>query len=296
SRMYRTRRNQISRALRQPAPIFGALVIAAFWVSLTYLLSVERTRATNAAIADGDRLTRLIADHAAQLIGTVDQTLLLLRHAYEEKPAQFDLNTWAERAALISGITTEIGIADANLYLYARTGYSGPPFYIGDREHVQAQVRTTTDELFITKPFVLRSTGKTTIQLSRKLRKPDGSFAGTVAIQIDPKLIEDFYQKLGLAPGDNFILRGRDGAIRASYGLGEVSSDESMPPNIARELAKSPVGYFWGSGNVDTVSRLVFYRAVDGLPLVISHGRTAPNIFAEYERQRLTYIAVTSAL
>ena len=164
--MYRTRRDQLFRAFWQPAPIFGALVIAAFWVSLTYLLSSERTRATDATIADGHRLTRLVADHAAQLIGTVDRTLLLLRHAYEEKPAQFDLNTWAERAALISGITTEIGITDANLYLYARTGYSGPPIYIGDREHVQAQANATTDDLFITKPIVLRTTGKKSIQLT----------------------------------------------------------------------------------------------------------------------------------
>jgi signal transduction histidine kinase/CheY-like chemotaxis protein len=294
--MVKSRALHSLRVLAQPAPLFGALVIAAFWISLNYLLSVEYRRASDTAVDNGHRLTRLIADHAAQLIGTVDRTLLLLRHAYEENPAGFDLNKWAQRAAIISSTATEIGISDENLYLYARTGYSGPPIYIGDRDHVQAQVKSTGDELFITKPIVLRTTGKKSIQLSRTLRKPDGSFAGTVAIQIDPKIIEDFYQTLGLAPGDNFILRGNDGAIRASYGLGEVTSDERMPPNIGRELAKAPFGYFWGSGNVDAVARLVFYRSVDGLPLLISHGRTAPNIFAEYERQRLTYVGIASAL
>src|SRR5215470_7733334 len=76
-RMHRTRRDQIFRALRQPAPIFGALLILVFWISLNYQLSVDRKRATEAAIQNGDRLTRLISDHIAQLVGTIDRTLLL---------------------------------------------------------------------------------------------------------------------------------------------------------------------------------------------------------------------------
>jgi signal transduction histidine kinase/CheY-like chemotaxis protein len=268
-----------------------------FWISLNYQLSVERERATEAAIQSGDRLTRLISDHIAQLVGTIDRTLLLLRHAYEESPAQFDLNQWAERASLINGVTTEIGMLDANLYLRARTGYSGPPIYLGDRDHVQASVRAAGDELFVTKPIVLRTTGKRSIQLSRKLRNPDGSFAGTVAIQIDPKQIESFYGTLGLAPNDSVILRGLDGVIRASSGLSmEASAEEGMPPNIARALAGGPVGYFWGSGNVDSIRRLVFYRVVEGFPFVISYGKTFPSVLVDYERQRLIYIVVGLAL
>jgi len=295
--MYTKRRDQIFRALRQPAPIFGALLILVFWISLNYQLSVERGRATEAAIQNGDRLTRLMSDHIAQLVGTIDRTLLLLRHAYEESPAQFDLNKWAERASLINGVTTEIGMLDANLYLRARTGYSGPPIYLGDRDHVQASVNAAGDELFITKPIVLRTNGKRAIQLSRKLRNPDGSFVGTFAIQIDPKQIESFYQTLGLAPNDSVILRGLDGVIRASSGLSaEAATEEVMPPNIARALAGAPVGYFWGSGNVDNIPRLVFYRVIEGLPLVISHGKAFPSLLADYERQRLIYVVVGSAL
>jgi signal transduction histidine kinase/ActR/RegA family two-component response regulator len=295
--MYSTRCAQIFRALWHPAPIFGALVIAVFWISLNYQLSIDRERATEAAIQNGDRLTRLISDHIAQLVGTIDRTLLLLRHAYEESPRQFDLNQWAERASLINGATTEIGMLDANLYLRARTGYSGPPIYLGDRDHVQASVNAAGDELFITKPIVLRTNGKRSIQLSRKLRNPDGSFAGTVAIQIDPKQIESFYETLGLAPNDSVILRGLDGVIRASSGLStEASTEEGMPPNIAHALAGAPVGFFWGSGNVDNISRLVFYRVIEGFPLLISHGKTFPSLLADYERQRLIYVVVGSAL
>jgi len=97
--MSRTRLYQTYRALAQPAPLFGALTIAAFWIGLAYLLSVERSKAIDAAIQDGNRMVRLIDDHAAQLIGTMDRTLLLLRQAYEENPSQFNLHQWTERAA-----------------------------------------------------------------------------------------------------------------------------------------------------------------------------------------------------
>ena len=108
----RTRAYQFCRALTQPAPLFGALTIAAFWTGLAYLLSVERPKAIDVAIQEGNRIVRLIDDHAAQLIGTTDRTLLLLRQAYEENPRQFDLHQWTERAAVISGVTTDVGLID----------------------------------------------------------------------------------------------------------------------------------------------------------------------------------------
>jgi PAS domain-containing protein len=81
--------------------------------------------------------------------------------------------------------------------------------------------------------------------------------------------------------------------IRASSGLStEASTEEGMPPNIGRALAGAPVGYFWGSGNVDNIPRLVFYRAIEGFPLLISYGKTFPSLLVDYERQRLVYIVV----
>jgi signal transduction histidine kinase/ActR/RegA family two-component response regulator len=295
--MRRTRAYQIYRALAQPAPLFGALTIAAFWIGLAYLLSAERTKAVDAAIQDGNRMVRLIDDNAAQLIGTMDRTLLLLRQAYEEKPSQFDLHQWAERASVISGVTTDVGMIDANAYMYARTGYAGPPVYVGDRPHVRAQRNTAADELYIGRPIVLRSTGKHSIPLSRKLRKPDGSFGGAIVASIDPKLIEDFYRTLGLASGDIIVMRGLDGGVRASHGWSvPASGGERMPANIANALARSSAGFYWGIGSIDGVYRLLFYRVVNGLPLLVIYGKATQNIFATYERQRLGYIAAVSLL
>jgi len=66
--MNKARVYQMYRTLAQPAPLFGALTIVAFWIGLAYLLSAERTKAIRCRDPRRKRMVRLIDDHAAQLI------------------------------------------------------------------------------------------------------------------------------------------------------------------------------------------------------------------------------------
>jgi hypothetical protein len=60
-------------------------------------------------------------------------------------------------------------------------GVSSQRTYLGDRDHFRAQVDDKTDQLFIGTPVIGRLTGRLTMQISRRLRHPDGGFAGTLA-------------------------------------------------------------------------------------------------------------------
>ena len=72
------------RALLRPAPILGLAIIVFCWVGLVYQLSVERAATLDAAIQRGSSLALLFEESTSRLIRSVDQTLLLLRQAYEE--------------------------------------------------------------------------------------------------------------------------------------------------------------------------------------------------------------------
>ncbi len=61
-------------------------------------------------------------------------------------------------------------------------------------------------------------------------------------------------------------------------------------------LARAPEGYFWSSGVNDNINRLVSYRVVAGYPLLVALGETEHNIFADYERHRMTYVVLTVVL
>jgi len=286
--------SQWLRYVWQPAPIFGVAIIAICWIGLNYQLSVERARSTEAAIERGDSLARLFEDATVRLVKGVDRTLLLLRQAYEENPNHFDLLAWAKRASLVSDVTTDIGLIDPDGNLYLRTGYTGPPIYLGDREHFKFQVDATSDELFISKPTVLRATGKLSIQLTRRLYKPDGSFGGVIVASIDPAFAEQFYSKMTLGESSNISVRGFDGALRAAYGFS--AQPIHMTKIMSENLAKASEGHFLGGGAADGINRLVSYRTVAGYPLIISVGETTSHIFAAYEYRRTIYFAVAIAV
>ena len=107
------------RALLQPAPIFGTAIVAIFWMGLVFLLSFERTNASERAIQQGSSLARLFEENTIRLFKGVDQTLLLLRLAYEENPERFDLRHWADRTSLLGELTLQTALIGPDGYLKA---------------------------------------------------------------------------------------------------------------------------------------------------------------------------------
>src|ERR1700730_9096097 len=129
------------RCLLQPAPIFGAAIIAIFWIGLAYQLSVERAKAIDTAIERGGGAARLFEEATIRLLKGVDQTILLIRLAYEENPENFDLNRLVDRTSLVGDLTIQASLIGPDGYLKSSSAeYTGAPLYLGDREHFQVQV------------------------------------------------------------------------------------------------------------------------------------------------------------
>ena len=286
------------RALLRPAPLLGLAIIAIFWVALAQLLQVERDKAVENAIQRGASLAQLFEQNTIRLLRSVDQSLLLLRLAYEESPKSFDLRRWAERTSFINEVTIQSAIIGPDGNMEATTAESaGGPVDLSDREHFRAHVNAKSDELFISKPVKGRASGKMSIQLTRKLRKPDGSFGGVIVASIDPAFVERFYRSINLGAQEGITLRGLDGVIRASHGIVVSSAgEERIPAPLANALAKAPEGHFWGGAIVDGRRRLISYRLVAGYPLVITLAIDEREIFAAYERHKLIYTATAAIL
>lgn len=289
---------QFLRALLRPTPLLGLAIIAIFWIGLVYLLKVERSKAVESAIQRGSSLAHLFEQNTIRLFKSADQTLLLLRLAYEENPNAFDLRHWAERTSLIGELTIQSSIIGPDGFLKATTTeYSGGPMDLSDREHFRAHVNAKSDELYISKPVTGRASGKKSIQLARRLRQPDGSFGGVIVASIDPAFVESFHHSINLGSQEGITLRGLDGVIRASHGVVVSSAGEArIPAPLASALAQAPEGSFWGGALVDGRRRLISYRLVAGYPLVITLAMDEREIFAAYERHKLVYTATAAIL
>jgi diguanylate cyclase (GGDEF)-like protein len=283
------------RRLRNPVVIFGIVIVLLCWIGACLQVFAERAHAVRVAVERGDTATQLFEKDTVSLLKSIDTIMLLLRQAYEDDPQHFDLIRLAHKAGLGSDVPTEISLVTADGYLTQRTtGVLPAPIYLGDRLHFRVQADAKKDDLFIGTPIIQRTTGQEAIQVSRRLRAPDGSFAGILSAQLDPAFVEQFSRTLNLGPGSNISLRGFDGVLRASYGF--VEAPTRSTPIMANAIAQAPEGYVWGGGQADGIKRLVSYRTVSGYPLVITVGETEAHIFETANRQALIYFGIAMML
>ncbi len=289
---------QFLRALLRPAPLLGLAIVAIVWIGLVHFLKVERSTAVEGAVQRGSSLAHLFEQNTIRLLKSVDQTLLLFRLAYEENPKSFDLRHWVERASFIGELTIQAAIIGPDGYLRATTtAYSGGPMDLRDREHFRAHVDAKSDALYISKPVVGRASGKKSLQLTRRLRQPDGSFGGVIVASIDPAFVERFFHSINLGAQEGITLRGLDGAIRASHGVAVSDQGEGrLPAPLAKALAQAPEGSFWGGDIVDGRRRLISYRLVTGYPLLITLAMDERGILAAYEHHKFVYTGTAAIL
>lgn len=273
-------------------------MIAACWLGVTYILSIEDSKSVEGAVQQGANLARLVEENIVSTLNGIDRTLLLLREAYERDPDRFDLRDWTKRA-IVTDLTLRLSVVGADGFMTGATplvaGDLLKRIYLGDRDYFLAQVDAKTDDPFIGKPLTGRFSGTLTAQISRRLRHPDGSFAGTIVAALDQGFVERFLGAVDLGPRGTALLRSRDGVILASRGFkGQVVGRQAMSAVLRDALARAPSGHYWGRGAIERVSRLVSYRTVERFPLLVSVGLAEDYIFESYWRNRATYLTIAS--
>ena len=80
-----------------------------------------------------------------------------------------------------AGLTAQIAVIGPDGFSVASTA-SAQRVSVADREHFIAQRDSAEDTLFISKPVLGRSSGRWSIQLTRKILSATGSFAGVVSV------------------------------------------------------------------------------------------------------------------
>jgi diguanylate cyclase (GGDEF)-like protein/PAS domain S-box-containing protein len=291
-----TLRDAISLAQRSSGVRIALIMLPLFWLIYFAWTSLEQRRALEQGELHATNVARIFQENTERIFLSVDGTLLLLRRLYESNPKDFDLKYWAEKTSLAS--VFQISLIGSDGYMTdTTTDYQGPRLYLGDREQFLKVVDLKSDTLYIASPVLGRITGKWTIQIARRLRGADGSFAGAIVASVDPEQIGAFFETAQLGENGSLILRNTDNAILASRGTSTPTIGKKIPaPVLDAALMQSPIGTYWGGGGVDGINRLVGYRKSDVLPLVFTAGLAEDQVFAEYRRHQLFYLSLTTLL
>jgi signal transduction histidine kinase len=245
-------------------------------------------RQTNGAKRDLANLTRVSQEHANRTFRSADQVVRFVQARYLELGNKLDLSALTEQGVIDSEIFNQVGIIDARgIYVLANRPITGT-LDLSDREHFRVHVAADTGELFVSKPLVGRATGKWSIQLTRRINHPDGSFAGVVVLSVDPRYFTEFYGALELGSRGLMALYGMDGIGRARRvdnreEFGTQAEDSSIFKRLKQGQAE---GAFVEPSPVDGVERLFYFRKIPGYSLVVVAGVDTGEMLVDHYRTR----------
>ena len=287
------------QAIRQTTTYLGIVVIAIIWGGIYLLASQEHQRAYQDAVRQGTNLTRVLEEYIRRVVQECDRSLLALRRAYQRDPQHFDIAAWAARTQVHNDLTLQFGIANAHGDITRTSlGPLSSRIYVGDRPHFILQRDATQDQLYISPPVMGYVTSKLSLEFTRRLTKPDGSFDGVVASAIDIAQLEDFFSSLDIGRTGIVSLVGFDQIIRARSGPDPVArrlvgiSTAKLP--LLSHAAQNSAGTYWNTGpsssQFDGVSRLISYRVVSGAPLVAVVGLAEHDIFQQANATLQKYV------
>lgn len=263
--------------------IGAAILIGTVWSGIAIYLNFEKKDSLETAAQQAEIHAKLLEEHTTRTVRVLDQTTVFVKGEFERNPRNFDLSQYARDGVFLDNFFNLIATAD-------ETGQTQqiipkrPASNIKDREHFSVHVAEDTANLFISKPVLGRSSGKWSLQFTRRINKPDGSFGGIVVTSLDPGYFTEFYKSVNLGSGSVTVLVGSDGIIRArrTENSSEIGQDIRQS-TLFQKVTVSPAGTYMATSSVDGVSRIYAYRRLKDYPLIVVVGISEESVLTEFK-------------
>ena len=268
--------------------ITATFMIALTWWHVFSLVNESRVREIAAAESELANLTRVSQEHANRTFRSADQALRFVQSRYAEIGSHLDLKALAASGIIDTEIFNQVGIIDAKGFYVLSNLPITTQLDLSDREHFKVHIADDSVGLFVSKPVLGRASGKWSIQLSRRMTLPNGSFGGVVVISVDPGYFTRFYNALNLGQQGLAALYGLDGMARArKVGTKEDSGANAVSaPMFARIAKGDEYGSYTQRSVVDGVERMTYFRKIPQYQLAVVAGKSTQELLTEYRRGR----------
>lgn len=274
-------------------PAFGLLLVAAVWMATWLQVRATERAVVAGVVRDNESFVASFEQFTRRAIKDVDRMALSVKFEYEQHQA-------LELSPLIrSGIVDGDGIVlasiiDANGKLVA-SNQPLRPIDASDRDYFRRHAARDTKTLDISKPVVGRLSGKTVIQMSRRINRRDGSFAGVVLVSVTPEYFTQFYQESDLAKHGSIGLLGQDGIFRARRVANRATPAlDGTEAEIVARSERNSTGTYAATTQEDGVPRLFSYRRLADYPLVVVAGQAMDEALADFHRNRTEYVSIAA--
>lgn len=178
-------------------------------------------------------------------------------------------------------------IADANGAMLEDSGATTPGrISFADRDWFDDLKRTPGTDLHVAFSSSTRISNQRSIILSRRIERPDGSFAGAVAGAIFLDYFHDLFGRIRLGPGDVVVLMTTGGTVLSRQPARDGDIGREIPrAEVLWRVKQSPTGSFENDSAVDGVRRLYAYHQVGEYPLIMQVGLTMQAVYGDWARK-----------
>jgi signal transduction histidine kinase len=292
-RQLRDRAREDGDTLRHPAFLATVAAVLAVGIVLAALLWMSHGLKIEEGHARANDLSRLLEEQTARSFQAVDLVLQSMADTArtftvpEHDEAYQELLTRRLKALPHVRALFVIG---ANGFITHDTDHpSTPRVSLADREYFRFHRDNPADALHIGKPLRSRSVNRWFVSVSRRVDRPGGSFGGIVVAAVEPAFFDAFFGELHLQGNDTINLLHADGTLiaRAPTGQAMVGQDFASLKLFSELLPQSRNGTYSAVSQADGVERIVSYRSVPGLPLVVTVALGRDAILADWTASAL---------
>ncbi|MYM74230.1 diguanylate cyclase [Duganella sp. FT134W] len=289
---------RLYRAILLPA--FGLALLIFTWAAVTYQVRQERHTARYEAVLHSQSLARTLAEHSTHLLRQVDHATQLFKLKYEETGGALRLADFTRKNGLLDSLLpTKLDLPLAILdrdgrIIDSMNGYFAPDLR---RQPVfRNHASNPSDVSLVTTPVVDSRTKKWQIQISRRLNRPDGSFAGVIMVMIDPAYFVEDYDRLNVDPGGAVMLISRENGMSAARIDDQVIISDSIDFSVLQPSVTQPAEEFLLKRRFDAVDRIYGYAEMQRYQLTAVVGDPTASAMARFERRRNIYFGAAAVV
>jgi len=154
-------------------------------------------------------------------------------------------------------------------------------------EHVRLLWPRDAYSPYVGRPHFAPVSGRPSIPVTRRIPVAGVEFGGVIGASLDPDYFAAFYTDLGLSPGQSFALIRADGILILRYPASEVlrsGIDLSDSPLFSQGVGLRTVGAVRFAGGLDHQDRVIAFRQIPDLGLIVTVAQTVDEILAPWRR------------
>lgn len=266
----------------------ASLMIVVVWVVTLLELSVKEQRYLDEAQVRAGSLARLFEQHATRTLDAASQITSFLRLRYLEQGSTLEINAELQRGLGPGSIYNLFTVVDER----GDVVLSSKPFTptnLADREHIRVHARGSSDELYVSKPVLGRVSHKWSLQLTRRITGPDGSWRGVVVTSLDPAYLQNLYRATEVGVHGIISLVGSDGVVRAQSPAGSGPPGTSLAgTRLLHALLQQADGQLQAVADADGRERIYSYAKLAQYPLHVVVGIDRAECLAPLAREQRT--------